>query len=381
MPLTVAVPVQVVWDDGDNQDGVRPASVEATLYADDAATEKKVTLNDSNNWTDDKTFSNLDKSKDGKDIVYSVKAADVEGYTLETTSDEKTGVVLKYTHKTEVTSVTASVKWDDADNQDGKRPESVNLQLKADEAASGDPVAVNAAGEWKTTWTVAKNKPVAKEIVYTVEAAAPEGYKASVSGTAAEGYVITLSHTPEVVTIPVSAQWNDTENQDGKRPASVEITLAANGKESKKVALTAENNWKASFDNLDVYAAGKAITYTVTAADVEGYTASAAGDNAGFVVSFNHETEKTSVSMTTVWDDKNNQDGYRPGSYTVQLKADGQAVGDIVTLNSDNGFANKWDGLQKNRTGKVGEKIEYTVEVVDLDRTYYEAIVLSLIHI
>ena len=373
VPLTVAVPVQVVWDDGDNQDGVRPASVEATLYADDAATEKKVTLNDSNNWTDDKTFSNLDKSKDGKDIVYSVKAADVEGYTLETTSDEKTGVVLKYTHKTEVTSVTASVKWDDADNQDGKRPESVNLQLKADEAASGDPVAVNAAGEWKTIWTVAKNKPVAKEIVYTVEAAAPEGYKASVSGTAAEGYVITLSHTPEVVTIPVSAKWNDTENQDGKRPASVEITLAANGKESKKVALTAENNWKASFDNLDVYAAGKAITYTVTAADVEGYTASAAGDNAGFVVSFNHETEKTSVSMTTVWDDKNNQDGHRPGSYTVQLKADGQAVGDVVTLTSDNGFANKWDGLQKNRTGKVGEKIEYTVEVVDLDRTYYEA--------
>ena len=375
VPLTVAVPVQVVWNDGDNQDGVRPASVEATLYADNAATEKKVTLNDSNNWTDDKTFSNLDKRKDGKDIVYSVNAADVEGYTLETTSDEKTGVVLKYTHKTEVTSVTASVKWDDADNQDGKRPESVNLQLKADKAASGDPVAVNAAGEWKTTWTVAKNKPVAKEIIYTVEAAAPEGYKASVSGTAAEGYVITLSHTPEVVAIPVSAQWNDTENQDGKRPASVEITLAANGKESKKVALTAENNWKASFDDLDVYAAGKAITYTVTAADVEGYTASAAGDNAGFVVSFNHETEKTSVSMTTVWDDKNNQDGYRPGSYTVQLKADGQAVGDVVTLNSDNGFANKWDGLQKNRTGKVGEKIEYTVEVVDLNRTYYEAIV------
>ena len=375
VPLTVAVPVQVVWNDGDNQDGVRPASVEATLYADDAATEKKVTLNDSNNWTDDKTFSNLDKRKDGKEIVYTVKAADVEGYTLETTSDDKTGVVLKYTHKTEVTNVTASVKWDDADNQDGKRPEAVNLQLKADDATSGDPVAVNAAGEWKTTWTVAKNKPVAKEIAYTVEAAAPEGYKAAVSGTAKDGYVVTLSHTPEVVTIPVSAQWNDTENQDGKRPASVEITLAANGKESKKVALTAENNWKASFDNLDVYAAGKAITYTVTAADVEGYTASAAGDNAGFVVSFNHETEKTSVSMTTVWDDKNNQDGYRPGSYTVQLKADGQAVGDVVTLNSDNGFANKWDGLQKNRTGKVGEKIEYTVEVVDLDRTYYEAIV------
>ena len=375
VPLTVAVPVQVVWNDGDNQDGVRPASVEATLYADDAATEKKVTLNDSNNWTDDKTFSNLDKRKDGKEIVYTVKAADVEGYTLETTSDDKTGVVLKYTHQTEVTNVTASVKWDDADNQDGKRPEAVNLQLKADDAASGDPVAVNAAGEWKTTWTVAKNKPVAKEIAYTVEAAAPEGYKAAVSGTAKDGYVVTLSHTPEVVTIPVSAQWNDTENQDGKRPASVEITLAANGKESKKVALTAENNWKASFDNLDVYAAGKAITYTVTAADVEGYTASAAGDNAGFVVSFNHETEKTSVSMTTVWDDKNNQDGYRPGSYTVQLKADGQAVGDVVTLNSDNGFANKWDGLQKNRTGKVGEKIEYTVEVVDLDRTYYEAIV------
>ena len=375
VPLVVAVPVQVVWNDGDNQDGVRPASVEATLYADGTATDKKVTLNDSNKWTDDKTFSDLDKSKDGKEIVYTVKAADVEGYTLETTSDEKTGVVLKYTHQTETTNVTASVKWDDTDNQDGKRPESVNLQLKADNAASGDPVAVNAAGEWKTTWTVAKNKPVATEIAYTVEAAAPEGYKAAVSGTAKEGYVITLSHTPEVVTIPVSAQWNDTDNQDGKRPASVEITLAANGTDSKKVTLTAENEWKASFADLDVYAAGKAISYTVKAAEVENYTSSAAGDNTGFVVSFNHETEKTSVSMTTVWDDKDNQDGWRPDAYTVQLKADGQAVGDLVTLNSDNGFANKWDGLQKNRTGKVAEQIEYTVEVVDIDRTYYESTV------
>ena len=49
------------------------------------------------------------------------------------------------------------------------------------------------------------------------------------SGNAAEGYVLTASHTTAVADIPASVSWNDTDNQDGIRPAKVETELYANG--------------------------------------------------------------------------------------------------------------------------------------------------------
>ena len=41
------------------------------------------------------------------------------------------------------TSVTVTKSWNDADNQDGKRPESIQVQLYADGKAQGEPVVLN----------------------------------------------------------------------------------------------------------------------------------------------------------------------------------------------------------------------------------------------
>ena len=60
------------------------------------------------------------------------------------------------------------------------------------------------------------------EIEYTWtedEAGLPEGY--TLTGTAKEGTVTTLtnSYTTEVTEATVRKVWEDSENQDGKRPA------------------------------------------------------------------------------------------------------------------------------------------------------------------
>ncbi len=47
----------------------------------------------------------------------------------------------------------------------------------------------------------------------------------------------------------------------------------------------------------------------------------------------------------------------RPASYYVQLLADDVKVGDKIILESASDFSKTWTGLQKNRTGKVGEAI------------------------
>ena len=55
------------------------------------------------------------------------------------------------------------------------------------------------------------------------------GYTASVSGNAENGYVITNKYTPDKVNIPVSKSWDDSNNQDGKRVGEVEVQLYADG--------------------------------------------------------------------------------------------------------------------------------------------------------
>ena len=51
------------------------------------------------------------------------------------------------------------------------------------------------------------------------------------------------------------------------------------------------------------------------------------------------------VSLTTEWNDSDNQDGSRPEKTTVQLTANGQLTGDPVELNADNNWTYEWKQL------------------------------------
>ena len=53
--------VKKVWNDNDDQDGIRPDSITVKLYADEKETTETLILSDRNNWTD--TFTGLDKYK------------------------------------------------------------------------------------------------------------------------------------------------------------------------------------------------------------------------------------------------------------------------------------------------------------------------------
>ena len=66
------------------------------------------------------------------------------------------------------------------------------------------------------------------------------------------------THEPELIDLTVKKVWDDANNQDGKRPASLAVTLS-NGTE---VTLNAANNWTATVKNLPKYADGKEIEYT-----------------------------------------------------------------------------------------------------------------------
>ncbi len=73
-----------------------------------------------------------------------------------------------------------------------------------------------------------------KEIVYTVTENDVERYTTEITGSVAEGFVITNRHTPELVNetgrIEVSKDWKDENDQDGYRPEEIYVNLLTDGK-------------------------------------------------------------------------------------------------------------------------------------------------------
>ena len=370
-PKGVDIAVSANWDDQDNQDGIRPEAVEAELYADNVSTNKKVRLTADTDWK--ATFEKLAVNKNGKPINYTLQATKVEGYDLTTEGSGADGLVLKYTHKVKAVDVTATVKWADGENQDGIRPNTVNLQLKADGENVGDAIVVNANSNWTKTWSGLAEYKAGKKVTYTVEATGIRSeYKVEITGDAATGFTVTTTHVPAKAEVKASVVWDDADNQDGIRPEAVEAEIyAGDVSNSKKVRLTAENNWTASFGEMELKKDGQEIKYTLVGTKADGYTYTCTGSGAaGLVLTYTHKPEVVSVSVNTTWNDKNNQDGQRPGSYSVQLKADGEATGDVITLNSSNSFAKVWKDLPKYKAGKVGEAVKYEVAVSGLPENY-----------
>ena len=350
---TTEATVRKVWNDSNDQDGKRPDSLNVNLMNGNTVVDT-VTLTADNNWT--ATVQNLPKKANGTDIVYSWSEGNMpEGYSLTDTAKDGTVTTLTNSYSTEETSVSVRKVWTDSDNQDGIRPESISVQLKADGKASGDPVVLNEANTWTYTWTKLAKNANKTEIQYTVdEVDVPSGYTKTVTKEST-GYVITNTHNPEKTSINGTKTWSDNDNQDGKRPTSITVNLLANGTKVDSKEVTANDNWKYEFTNLPKYAAGNEITYTVEEDAVEGYEATVDGYN----ITNTHKPETTKVEGTKTWNDSDNQDGIRPEKIIVNLLADGNKVNTQEVTPDDNGnWTYSFTDLPKFKAGK---EIVYTV--------------------
>ncbi len=327
------------WNDANDQDGVRPDSITINLLANGVKKDSKTVTAD-NNWS--WTFADLDKKANGVDIVYTITEDAVAGYTAEVN-----GYNVTNTHTTEKVTVSGSKTWNDANDQDGKRPTSITINLLAD-GTKVDSKTVTAAENWSWNFADLAKKANGKDIVYTITEDAVEGYTSKV-----EGYNVTNSYTPGKANVSGTKTWNDANDQDGKRPERITINLFADGTKVDSKTVTAAENWNWSFEDLAKKANGKDIVYTITEDAVEGYTSKVEGYN----VTNSYTPEKTSVSGTKTWNDANDQDGKRPESITINLFADGTKV-DSKTVTAAENWSWSFENLAKKANGK---DIVYTI--------------------
>ena len=342
-----SITVSKIWNDADNQDGIRPLTITVKLLANDVDTGKTVELSAANNWTD--IFTDLDEYKDGEKIIYKVEEVDITGYSSITTGDAETGFTITNTHEPELTGVNGTKTWDDNDNQDGARPREITIRLLAG-GAEIDNVTVTEADNWSWGFTnLPKYENEGTEIVYSITEDAVTGYTPDYNG-----YDVTNHYTPGKTSVTVSKRWNDADNQDGIRPLTITVKLLANDVDTgNTVELSAADNWTALFTDLDEYQNGHKVIYKVEETDVTGYSSVISGDaDTGYAITNTHDPNKTNVAVTKVWKDQNNRSGDRPDSITIRLMADGVDTGKTLTLNANNKWAGSYSGLDQYRNGK-----------------------------
>ena len=257
--------------------GTPAASVTIKLFA-DGIEKETVTLTAADNWTH--TFTNLDKyAADGHEIVYTVDETPVTDYIKAISGDAANGFTITNTITGKV-NIPVTKVWV------GPEASSAKVTLYAD-GVEKDSVTLNAANNWVHVFSNLDKYNNGTEIVYTVTEEPIANYDSAITGDVATGFTVTNTNT-EKVAVDVTKNWV------GPATDSVTVNLYADGVKVDTVQLTATNQWKHTFANLDKYENGREIVYTVDEVLIPGYKTKITGDvQTGFTITNSKETPKT----------------------------------------------------------------------------------------
>ena len=188
---------------------------------------------------------------------------------------------------------------------------------------------------------------------YTLNSKSVTGMVLSVDGEGAtaslKNIYVPAPGPDEKIDIPVTKIWVDDNNKDGNRPASVTVILYADGVQNDSMTISGPA-WTGAFTGKNRYDKdGNEINYTLGEEPVDWYTASVNG----YTITNTYAPEVTSVTVSKVWNDTNNNQNMRPVSIAVTLLPTKQ----VVVLSA----ANEWTAtLDKLPTRINGEAVTYS---------------------
>lgn len=328
----------------------------------------------------EKAGSDTSIKYDTKTVTATVTVVDKGKGALEATVSYDDEKAFENTYTPAKTEVPVKKVWKDENNQDGKRPTSVTVKLLADGQDTGKTLELTEANGWAGSFKDLDADKGGTPIKYTVVEVTVAGYTSEVTGDAASGFTITNSYTPETVDVKATKNWEDANNQDGKRPTKITINLLADGQkvDSKEVQAAADGTWTVEFTKLAKYKTGKEIKYTVTEEAVAEYESTITD----FTITNKYAPKEIDYKVTKVWKDANNQDGKRPESVTVQLfkSVDGSkpvaVEGKKLTLTAkDKTDDNTWvASFTKLPQYEAGKEITYSIEEVDVPAGYESSV-------
>ena len=167
-----------VWEDKNNQDGIRPKEITVHLLANGNDTGKSLKVTEDTGW--EYSFDSLDTyDASGDKILYSVTEDTVEGYQVKIED-----TTITNSHQPEVLSIDVHKIWK------GQEQDKVTIRLYVDdkEIASKE---LSSAIDWKYTFENLDKYKDGKEIQYEIREDEIGGYTASITGDVASGFTVT----------------------------------------------------------------------------------------------------------------------------------------------------------------------------------------------
>ena len=211
-PKTTNLTVNKVWNDNDDQDGKR-RTVTFDLYrklaGEDDYTKVDGQSRDVNVNAGDSAayWFDLPVVVDGKQAEYkAVEATTIDGYTAQCTDPasmaDGSGMAMTCTntHTPETTSLGVNKVWNDADNQDGSRPDSITVHLVKNGVRTEQSATLSVANNWSNA-NAFTNLPVYEngmKITYGVQEDVLSGYTVTTDGVDKD-HDITLTNTHRIL--------------------------------------------------------------------------------------------------------------------------------------------------------------------------------------
>lgn len=187
----------------------------------------------------------------------------------------------------EFIDIPISITWNDNNNADLNRPESVIVRLYANDVEV-DSCVIDDNADW--SWTFIEESvydEIGSKINYTINVDTITAYVSSINN-----FSITNIYQPELTSVSVSVLWSDSNNRNNLRPPEVACQLS-NGSTIMYTAILNENNgWTQTVDNLSTIYNGSQATYSWTFQEITSYTLSNVTTN-------NNSTTATYSIITT----------------------------------------------------------------------------------
>ena len=373
---TVEVAVTKAWDDTTEQQNKRPDTIKAVITGGEITQKQDVKA--SENWT--YTFTDLPKyDSNGEKITYTVtEEGTYEFYQLkEVTGSMETGFTItnEFVRPEDTIDVTVTKAWDDIPTQEDKRPGEITAVITGTLETANDTVErynIKATENWTHTFEdLPKYDVNGNEIAYSVtEEGTYEFYQLKgVTGNAGNGFTITneFVQPTDTVDVTVTKAWEDTEEQQGKRPTEITAVVSGNGRTERYNVKEAEG-WTYTFEDLPKYDSnGNVITYTVTEeGDYEFYQLKeVTGDvETGFTITneFVRPIDTVDVTVTKAWEDTAEQQGKRPLEITAKITGTLETANDITrtyNIKARENWTYTFEELPKYDVN--GDIIDYTV--------------------
>lgn len=357
--------VSKVWDDNNNQDGLRPTAITVILTGDDGSRRVK-SVTAAENWT--VTFENLPKNQNhGQNIQYTVSEAFVSGYT-EAITQNGDNYTITNTHTPASSEFFVTKIWKDNGNNDGMRPDEITVTAHGSDGRSYTEK-LNADNQWSVMFSNLPKYADGKVIEYSLTEESVPGYTSSITRNG-KSFVLINTHVDETKNITITKAWNDENNQDGLRPKTITAVVNGSDGSARFVQLFEGQNWATNLNNLPKYKNGTEIQYTVKENAIPGYETEIKQTGDSYAITNSHTPAVVTVSAVKVWDDANNQDGIRPSLIQVTLTgSDGSVRNAAITKND--GWTYQFKNLPKY---KNGVKIDYTLQEANSNPYTYEIV-------